>query len=133
MCHNIQGVNALQYLVFSESKRTIVDSFLELSTERSTGDYSDIKNLRQVFRSLKVEYYVYKEVSHEAKSSLLTQCCKKLFIFCVYEYHVNHEKSGFSISIEQTGAIMTTAECRELGSCSRLKEGKITQNLISKN
>ena len=33
----------------------------------------------------------------------------------------------------KAGAIMTTAECRETGSCLLLKQGEITQNLNPKN
>ena len=40
---------------------------------------------------------------------------------------------GMFMSIPQSGVIMTTAECREPGSCPLLKKGKITQNLNPKN
>ena len=38
-----------------------------------------------------------------------------------------------SFSYLRAGAIITTAECPELGSCVLLKQGKITQNLNTRN
>ena len=57
-----------------------------------------------------------------------------VWVFGLYASWIRHFNyccqtlNCFSIQCCQIGAIMTTAECREPGSCPILKYGKITQN-----